>query len=96
MKTKIWVAVHTPFNRDGSIDFEGVKSNVEQYVARGIDGIFCNGLFGENWSVSADERVEIARAVMEAAKGRLKICSVDHRNRGGDYRAGTEVQRNGR
>lgn len=76
MKTEIWVAVHTPFFEDESIDFEGVKKNVEQYVARGINGVFCNGLFGENWSVNAEERIQVAQAVMDAAKGRLKVCSV--------------------
>lgn len=76
MKTEIWAAVHTPFFEDKSVDFEGVKKNVEQYVARGIDGLFCNGLFGENWSVNAEERVKIAQAIIDAAKGRLKLCSV--------------------
>lgn len=76
MHTKIWAAVHTPFFDDGSIDFDGIRSNVRAYLSRGIEGIFCNGLFGEGWAVSANERIAIAKTILEESAGRLEICSV--------------------
>lgn len=76
MHTKIWTAIHTPFHEDGTIDFIGIRQNVEQYIRLGIEGLFCNGLFGERWAVDADERIAIAKTVHEAAAGRAEICSV--------------------
>lgn len=76
MHRKIWTAVHTPFCENGSIDFDGIRTNVHEYAKRGIEAIFCNGLFGEEWSVNAQERIEIAKAVKEASAGRMEVCSV--------------------
>ena len=61
MNTQIWIAIHTPFFEDGTIDEAGVRANVDAFVERGIDGIFCNGLMGENWAVPLDERIEIVK-----------------------------------
>ena len=76
MKTEIWTAIHTPFHADGSIDEDGLRANVEAYVARGIAGVFCNGLMGENWSVPVEDRLEIVRILSDQSAGRLKVCSV--------------------
>lgn len=76
MHTKIWTAIHTPFHEDGAIDFSGIRRNVETYVRLGIEGLFCNGLFGERWAINADERIAIAKTVHEAAAGRAEVCSV--------------------
>lgn len=76
MKTQIWSAIHTPFLKDGRIDGAGVRKNVEGYIERGIYGIFCNGLMGENWSLSANERVEHAKIIINQAQKRVKTCAV--------------------
>lgn len=76
MHIKIWSAIHTPFYEDGSIDFDGIRENVRICLARGIEGLFCNGLFGEGWAVNAEERIAIAKTIQEAAAGRAEICSV--------------------
>lgn len=76
MHTKIWTAIHTPFYEDGSINFEGVYSNVKQLIERGVEGIYCNGLFGEGWAVNFEERIAIAKTVVEAAEGKADVCSV--------------------
>lgn len=76
MNTKIWVAVPTPFHEDGSLDLEGIAFNTKEYAARGINGIFCNGLFGENWALGEEERALVARTIRDAAEGKLEICAV--------------------
>lgn len=72
----IWTAIHTPFLVDGSIDEDGLRKNVEAYIARGIHGVFCNGLMGENWSVPVEDRLEVVRILSDQSKGRLKVCAV--------------------
>lgn len=76
MNTQIWVAVHTPFLEDGTIDEAGVRANVDAYVERGIDGIFCNGLMGENWAVPLEERIEIVKMIIDQADKRIQVCAV--------------------
>ncbi len=76
MHTKIWSAIFTPFYDDGTVDYEGLRKNVQAFAERGIEGLFCNGLFGENWAVGAEERIDIARTVLDAADGRMEVCSV--------------------
>lgn len=70
----IWAAVPTPFRADESIDVAGIARNVAHYRdALGLAGIFCNGLMGEGWSLSADERRQILEATIEAANGALPV-----------------------
>lgn len=76
MNTQIWIAIHTPFFEDGTIDEAGVRANIDAFVERGIDGIFCNGLMGENWAVPLDERIEIVKMIIDQAAGRIKVCAV--------------------
>lgn len=76
MHTTIWSAIFTPFYDDGTVNHEGLASNVREFANRGIEGVFCNGLFGEKWAVNAEERIEIAKTVLEAAEGKMKVCSV--------------------
>lgn len=76
MNTQIWIAIHTPFLEDGSIDEAGVRKNVDAFVERGIYGIFCNGLMGENWAVTPQERIEIVKMIIDQANKRIKVCAV--------------------
>jgi len=70
----IWAAVPTPFRADETIDVAGIAHNVAHYRdALGLAGIFCNGLMGEGWSLSADERRQILEATLEAANGALPV-----------------------
>lgn len=76
MKTEIWAAIHNPFHSDGSINADGMQENIEKYIARGIKGVFCNGFMGEGWSLSIDERKQIAKTLVDAANGRIQVCAV--------------------
>jgi 4-hydroxy-tetrahydrodipicolinate synthase len=70
----IWAAVPTPFCADQSIDVAGISYNVAHFRdALGLAGIFCNGLMGEGWSLSANERRQILEATIHAADGRLAV-----------------------
>ena len=70
----IWAAVPTPFRPDGSLDPAGAASNVRHYRdALGLTGVFCNGLIGEGWSLSLDERKRVLEAITAAANGALRV-----------------------
>jgi 4-hydroxy-tetrahydrodipicolinate synthase len=70
----IWAAVPTPFLADQSLDFGGIAQNVRHFRdALGLAGIFCNGLMGEVWSLSTNERRQVLEATLTAAEGLLPI-----------------------
>lgn len=69
----IWAAVPTPFRDDESLDLAGIRQNVARFRALRLAGIFCNGLMGEGWSVTLDERRSIVETMVEAAGGALPV-----------------------
>lgn len=70
----VWAAIPTPFHADGRLDFEGIGANAVRYAADfGCDGVFCNGIMGEGWSLTLDERQDVLTAVLDAAGARLAV-----------------------
>jgi len=73
---EIWAAIHTPFDNSGAIDEAGVRRNVRHYIAAGLAGVFCNGLIGEVWSLTLQERKRVIEVIADEAGGRLGISVV--------------------
>lgn len=64
----IYPTMLTPFQKDGKVDFEGVKRLTEWYWKKGCDGIFAVCQSSEVFYLTLEERVNIARTVVETAK----------------------------
>jgi 4-hydroxy-tetrahydrodipicolinate synthase len=73
---EIWAAIHTPFDASGAVDEAGVRHNVRHYIATGLTGVFCNGLIGEVWSLTLQERKRVVELIADEAGGRLGISVV--------------------
>src|SRR5215218_3275000 len=70
----IWAAVATPFEANGALDPKGIERNAHTYGRTlGLDGIFCNGLMGEGWALSADERRLALEATLSGCVGHLRV-----------------------
>lgn len=70
----IWAAVPTPFRPDGGLDLDGVAHNARHFAdSLGLEGVFCNGLMGEGWSLDVDERRSVVEAIVGATGGRLRV-----------------------
>lgn len=67
----------TPFAPGGEIDFRGLAENVERLLAMGFDGLLIGGTYGEFPAMSADERSQLFRHVVEIVRDRVPIllCS---------------------
>jgi len=59
----LWGVLATPFDDGLAVDLASLRNEVESFVADGCDGLVALGVFGEASSLSADEAVEVARAV---------------------------------
>lgn len=64
----------TPFvNGDRSIDYEALAGSVQWLIESGVHGIVGIGTMGEFRSLSADERAELAKAVVQTTEGRVPV-----------------------
>ena len=69
----IYTPVITPFHADLGIDFDALAELVDRLAKAGVHGLISGGSTGENYAETVEERLEIARFVVERAKGRLPV-----------------------
>ena len=69
------VAIVTPMNADGSLDFEGLNRLIDWHIAEGTDSIVIAGTTGESATVSVDEHCALIKATVAHAKGRIPIIA---------------------
>ncbi len=69
------VALVTPFQADGSVDYAGLKRLLDWHIAEGTDCICVVGTTGESPTVSVAEHCEIIRVAVEHAAGRVPIMA---------------------
>lgn len=74
--TGIYIPMVTPFNADESINFNGIKECTDFLVENGVTGIISSGSTGEMIALTPEEQIQVNRAAIKAANGRIKvICS---------------------
>ena len=72
----LYVALVTPFRRDGSLNEDKLRELVSFHADNGTDGLVPCGTTGENPSYfSWDEHFRIVETVVREARGRLKVVA---------------------
>lgn len=66
----LYVLTITPFDAKGNLDEDAYRENVRTLVALGVDGIVTSGTNGEFHTTTDEERIRIARIVVEETRGR--------------------------
>ena len=69
----VGTALVTPFHSDGSLDLSSLRSLVEWQIASGVSILFACGSTGEAATLSEDETVQVVKAAVEAAAGRVPV-----------------------
>lgn len=69
------VALVTPMQEDGSVDYDGLRRLIDWHIAEGTDCIGVVGTTGESPTVSVEEHCEIIRVSVEHAKGRVPVMA---------------------
>jgi 4-hydroxy-tetrahydrodipicolinate synthase len=69
------VALATPMQEDGSVDYPGLRKLIDWHIAEGTDCIGVVGTTGESPTVTVQEHHEIIRVSVEQAKGRVPIMA---------------------
>lgn len=67
------VALITPFNEDGSVNFKKLRELIDWHVDEKTDAILVLGTTAETPTLTLEEEDEIARVSIEQAKGRVPI-----------------------
>jgi 4-hydroxy-tetrahydrodipicolinate synthase len=75
MLTGSLVAIVTPMQDDGQLDFVRFKSLIDFHVTEGTDGIVVVGTTGESPTVDVGEHQELIRRAVEFAAGRIPIVA---------------------
>lgn len=68
------VAITTPF-RDGEVDIDGLKRQVEFHVAAGTQCLCPVGTTGESPTLTHDENEKVIAEVVQAAAGRIQVMA---------------------
>ena len=71
----VFPAVPTQFNDDFSLNLDSTRQHVEALIEAGVHGLIMLGTIGENCSLSLDEKAQVLKMTVEAAKGRLPVLN---------------------
>ena len=79
MKKRIFTgaatALVTPLNNDGSVNFERLKTLVNEQIEDGIDALVICGTTGEKSTLRYDEHLRVIEESVKSAKGRVPIIA---------------------
>ncbi len=75
MLGEVLTAIVTPFDDDGSVDFESFRRLALHLVENGSDGLVVAGTTGEAPTLTDDERLELFRVAVEAFGGRATVVA---------------------
>lgn len=72
---RLLTAMVTPFNADGSINYEAGADFVDWLLANGSDGLVVEGSTGEAATMDMDEKVKFMQTIVARVNGRAKIVA---------------------
>lgn len=68
-----WVAIPTPYDSEGKIDFGGFKTLLDFHIKYGTKQLFVMGSAGEVTLLTLEERKEIIQQVVKMSNGRIPV-----------------------
>ncbi len=78
-----WVAIPTPFKKDGKIDFDKFKPIIDFQHCYGTNGLLVLGSAGESSMLSNEEKKQVIKFVVEYTRDKIPVlvgttCSNSH------------------
>lgn len=72
---RLLTAMVTPFNADGSVNYEKAADLAEWFINNGSDGLVVAGSTGEAATMSAEEKLELFRVVVNRINKRVPVIA---------------------
>lgn len=69
------VALVTPMDADGAIQWDALDRLVDWHIAEGTDGIIAVGTTGESATLDIDEHIAVIKRVVDRACGRIPVIA---------------------
>lgn len=69
------VAIITPFNADGSVNYDKLEELIDFHCNNGTDSIIICGTTGESATLSEEEHIECIKKAVEFTKGRIPVVA---------------------
>jgi 4-hydroxy-tetrahydrodipicolinate synthase len=70
---QVLVALVTPFNADGEVNWADVEKHIDDVVSNGVDGVVVTGTTGETSTLTDQEKVKLVEVGKAVAGSRAKI-----------------------
>ncbi|MGI5309499.1 4-hydroxy-tetrahydrodipicolinate synthase [Rheinheimera sp. WS51] len=70
-----WVALITPMDQQGNIDYVSIERLVDFHLENGTDGLVIMGTTGEAATISFADQVKVIEHVCQQVKGRIPIIA---------------------
>lgn len=71
----VFVAMTTPFDEKGSVDYDGLDTLIDFYVGSGVAGVVPCGTTGEASTLSVSEHREVIKRTVATVAGRVKVIA---------------------
>ncbi|WP_458406359.1 4-hydroxy-tetrahydrodipicolinate synthase [Methanobrevibacter sp.] len=70
-----YVAMVTPFTKDGEIDEEGFRSNINYLIEKGVSGLVGAGTTGESATLNHEEHHKVIEILVDEVDGRVETVA---------------------
>ena len=74
-KADLMTAIITPFNKEGKIDYPGLKELTEYLINTGSNGFVIGGTTGETATMTHDEKIELYTKFAQIIAGRVPVIA---------------------
>ena len=71
----LYTAIVTPFKKDGSLDEEGLRSNIQHQIKNKVAGIVPVGTTGESATLTEKEHKKVIQIAIEESKGKIQVLA---------------------
>ena len=92
---RLLTAMVTPFNADGSVNYEKAADLAEWLINNGSDGLVVAGSTGEAATMNAEEKLELFRVVVNRINKRVPVIAGTGSNNTADSVKMTKMASNG-
>ncbi|MBL3698481.1 4-hydroxy-tetrahydrodipicolinate synthase [Leucobacter luti] len=72
---QVLVALVTPFQADGEVDWAAVEKHIDDCIVSGADGIVVTGTTGETSTLTDPEKIKLVEVAKAVSGGRAKIIT---------------------
>ena len=74
-KADLLTAIITPFNKEGKVDYPGLKELTEHLINTGSNGFVIGGTTGETATMTHDEKIELYTNFAQIIAGRVPVIA---------------------